>query len=154
MSDAIPITCAGFEGRALSLQPAGLWKGATILCDGVPAPRKGRTFTLTNNRGEPVTLKFAGNLFDLRIDAGGAILRPYPPMPWWGYGLIVLPFALAGVGGLVGGLIGAAAGMTNRQILRTQQPAGLRILYCVLVIAGATVIWLVVAVVLALLLRR
>jgi len=149
MADPIPLTLPGFEGRGLSLRPAGLVAGATILCDGAPAPRQGRAFTLKNNAGEPVTMRLTGNLFELRVDAGGQILRPFPPMPWWGYVLALAPFSLVVIGGLIGGVAGAVGAVTNIQILRTQQPAGLKVLYCLLVIAGVTIAYFVFAVVFA-----
>ena len=152
MADAIPLTYPGFEGRGLSLRPQGLWSGAAILCDGTPAPRQGRAFALKNNSGEPVTMKLVGGFFDLRVDAGGQILRPYPPLPWWGYILILAPLALIGLGGALGGVAGAVGAYLNSQILRLQQPAGLRALYCLLVIAGLTIGWLVLAVLFSLML--
>ena len=154
MAEPIPIPAAGFEGRNLSLRPAGLWKGAAILCDGQPAPRKGRTFTLNNNAGAPVTMKFTGNFLDPipRIDAGGQVIQLAPPFAWWEYVLIAMPMVLLIIGGAVGGVCGAVAAYSNAQVLRLQMPLGLRIVLCFVVLAGATVVLFCVAILLRLLL--
>jgi hypothetical protein len=144
MADPIPIPLAGFEGRGLALQPAGLWKGAVIVCDGVPAPRQGRTFTLKDNAGAPVTLKFAGAFFDPLpgIQTGGQTIRLVPAFAWWEYALIVLPILLVAVGGALGGGLGAGAAYANAQILRLRQPLGVRIMLCLVSAAAAFLLWL------------
>ena len=144
MAEPLPITYPGFEGRGLALRPSGFFKGAAILCDGKPAPRQGRSFTLTDNGGAPVTFRLSGNIFDPipAVVAGQSTIRLGKPFAWYEYVWIALPLALVGVGGLLGGICGAVAMLINARLLRSGQPVWARYGLGVLVIIGAVIVWL------------
>jgi hypothetical protein len=152
MADPVPIAYAGFEGRGLALRPTGLLKGAAILCNGQPAPKIGRTFTVNDNAGAPVTFQLKGAFFD-PIPAvqvvGGPLIRLAPAFAWYEYVWIALPLALIAVGGALGAFCGIVAAYFNAQILRSQQPVALRYLFSFLVMIAAVAVWLGIAILIA-----
>ena len=148
MAEALPIAYPGFEGRGLALRPMGFFQGAAIICDGAAAPRKGRTFTLTDNHGAPVSFRLNGNVFDpipAVVVGGKTTLRLGRPFAWYEYLWIALPLVLF-VGGALGGLCGGVAVLVNARLLRSSLPVLARYGLGVLVILGAAVAWLVLAV--------
>ena len=60
----IPLDVAGFEGRGLSGRPAGLWRGAALVCDGAAVARTGAAFEVKDNSGAPVAFRFGQVPFD------------------------------------------------------------------------------------------
>jgi hypothetical protein len=158
MAEALPIAYPGFEGRGLALRPMGFFQRAAIVCDGKAAQRKGRTFTLADNHGAPVTFKLNGNIFDPipAVVVGGQVgsqttIRLGRPFAWYEYVWIVLPLGLLAVGGAVGGLCGGVAMLVNARLLRSAQPAWARYGLGILVILAAVVCWLALAAVFTLL---
>ena len=155
MLEHLPIPCPGFEGRGLSLQPAGLTKNAAVFCDGKPVPLKGRSFILNNNAGAPVTFQLKAVLLDSvpRVQVGDQLIRLTRPFTWYEYVWIALPLLLFLVGGFWSGLCGVVAGYVNAQILRSNQPAAARYGLSFLVIVAAVVAWLALAIVISLAFR-
>jgi hypothetical protein len=154
MAEALPITYAGFEGRGLALRPSGFFQGAAIVCDGAAAPRSGRTFTLTDNHGAPVTFRLNGNLFDpipAVVVGGQTTLRLGRPFAWHEYLWIGLPLVLL-VGGALGGLCGGVAMLVNARLLRSDLPAPARYGLGVVPFLGAVIVWLLLAAVFSVLL--
>jgi hypothetical protein len=146
MAEPLPIAYPGFEGRGLALRPMGLWKGAAILTDGQAAPRKGRTFTVADNAGAPVTFQLKGNILDPipAVLVGGQTIRLARPFAWYEWIWVVLPLGLL-VGGALGGLCGGVATLINARLLRSAHPAWVRYGLGLLVIAAAVIAWLVLA---------
>jgi hypothetical protein len=155
MADPLPIDYPGFEGRGLALRPSGFFTGAAIVCDGRPATRTGRTFSVNDNRGSPVTFQLKGSIFDPlpAVQAGDRLIRFAAPFTWYEYVWIALPLALLVLGGALGGACGAAAAYINARLLRSSQPMWARYGLGVLVILGATLIWVVLAMLITLALR-
>jgi hypothetical protein len=154
MSDgALPIAYAGFEGRGLALRPAGLVKGAAILCDGGVVPKAGGAFVVHDNAGKAVAFTFKGALFDPipQVMANGRdLIRAARPLTWYEYAFMALPLALIVVGGLLGGLCGGVAAYANAHLLRSSLPAVARYGLGLLVILGAALAWLVLALIITL----
>jgi hypothetical protein len=149
-----PIPFPGFEGRGLSLRPAGLWQGATIMCDGAPVPRKDGGFEAKNNQGQPVSFKLGRGIDPIpKILAGDQSITLAPPLAWYAYVWVALPIALVVIGGLIGGVTGAVAAYLNFQVMRGQQPAGTRYLLTGLITVAAVVVFLVLAVIFTLLIH-
>jgi hypothetical protein len=142
-----PIAYAGFEGRGLALQPAGLWKGAQILCDGAPLPRKGRVYTVNDNSGTLVTIRFRGSFLDPipRVVIGDQVIALAPPFAWYDYVVVALPLLLV-AGGILGGVTGAVAAFSNAKLLRSSLPASARYVLCLVSAAGAVIVYFVLAV--------
>lgn len=152
MAEPLPITYPGFEGRGLALRPMGFVKGAAIVSDGEAAERKGRTFTLADNAGAPVTFRLKGNILDPipAVVVGDQTIRLARPFAWYEYVWVVLPIALVVVGGLLGGVCGGVAMLVNARILRSAQPAWARYGLGVLIILAAVIVWLVLTTLLSL----
>ncbi|HEY2707734.1 MAG TPA: hypothetical protein VGI95_06745 [Caulobacteraceae bacterium] len=143
MADPIPFDYPGFEGRRLALRPMGLMTGAAVVVDGVAAPRKGRTFTLTDNAGTPVAMRLKGFIDPIpQIQAGERTITLARPFAWYEYVWILLPLALLIVGGFLGGLCGGVAAYVNAQVLRSSYPAVVRYGLSLLVILAAAALWL------------
>jgi hypothetical protein len=152
MAEPLPITYPGFEGRGLALRPMGFFQGAAIVCDGQAAPRKGRSFTLTDNRGAPVVFRLNGNFFDpipAVVVGGQTTIRLGRPFAWYEYVWIALPLALLLVGGALGAICGGVAMLINARLLRSDQPAWARYGLGVLVVVAAVIVWLLVAAVIS-----
>ena len=143
----LPIDVAGFEGRGLCVRPAGLWRGAALVCDGAPVARTGLAFELKDNAGSPVTFRFGQVPFDPipKVIVRDEVIELAPPLAWYQYIWILLPLALIVVGGLLGGLAGGAAAFANMQLMRQPGPAWARYAITGLVTIAAFVAYLLVA---------
>jgi hypothetical protein len=148
MAEPLKITYPGFEGRGLALRPMGFFQGAAIVCDGHAAARKGRTFTLTDNGGAPVTFRLNGNFVDpipAVVVGGQTTIRLGRPFAWHEYVWVALPLALLVVGGALGAVCGGVAMLVNARLLRSAEPAWIRYGLGLLVIVAAVIAWLVLA---------
>jgi hypothetical protein len=152
MAEPLPITYPGFEGRGLALRPSGWVQGAAIVCDGAAATRQGRSFTLTDNAGAPVTFQFKGNILDPipAVVVGGQTIRFAKPFTWYEYVWVVLPLVLVLGGGVIGGLCGGAAMLINARLLRSDRPMWARYGLGALVILAAVVACLMLVTVITL----
>jgi len=143
----MPLDVVGFEGRGLSVRPAGLWRGPALVCDGAPVPRAGTAFELKDNSGAPVAFRFGQTPFDPipKVIVRDQVIDLAPPIAWHQYVWILLPVALVFRGGLLGGLAGGAAAFANLQIMRQPGPAWMKYALTGLVSLAAFVAWLLVA---------
>jgi hypothetical protein len=66
-------------------------------------------------------------------------------MPWWQILLIVLPLSLIGVGGLVGGVLGALAALGNTYVARSTLSTTMKVLVMLGLLVAAWLVWLVLA---------
>lgn len=154
-SQGLPIAVAGFEGRGLSLRPAGLLRGATLVCDGAPVPRKGTVFELKDNQGALVSFRFGQTLFDPipKVIVRDDVIELAPPLAWYQYLWILAPASLIFVGGLLGGLAGGAAAFANMHLMRQPGSAAAKYAITGLVTLAAFVVYLLLASLIALALR-
>ncbi len=120
----IPVTLPGFELRSIEVQLGGLFSIPKIIIDNEPAPKgpKRGQFLLLRNDGTTAiaqlrNLNFLDPIPQLIIDGKPhAIVEPLKWYQWlWGG----LPFALAIIGGALGGLFGAIALFFNGRIFRS-----------------------------------
>ncbi|HEY1425606.1 MAG TPA: hypothetical protein VGF50_02935 [Caulobacteraceae bacterium] len=148
MAEPLPINYPGFEGRGLALRPSGFVQGAAIISDGKAATRKGRTFTLSDNAGAPVTFRLKGNILDPipAVVVGDQTIRLARPFAWYEWVWVVLPLVLVPLGGGLGGLCGGVAMLVNARLLRSARPAWVRYGLGTLVIGAAVAAFLVLGV--------
>lgn len=66
-------------------------------------------------------------------------------LAWWEIVLVLVPLALIGVGGLVGGLFGGAGAALNLSLARRRLPAGAKVAAMLGVGIAAAVLYFVVA---------
>jgi hypothetical protein len=65
--------------------------------------------------------------------------------PWWQKLLVVLPFALVFLGGLIGGLVGIGAAAVNYFVMRSSLSSTIKVLAGVGVIIAAAIFWVIIA---------
>ncbi|SNT29766.1 hypothetical protein SAMN05421812_104329 [Asanoa hainanensis] len=65
---------------------------------------------------------------------------------WWQLVLSLLPLVLIGLGGLIGGAVGAAGTWLNLKVARKSLHPAVKALVMIAVVIGAYVVWSIVAV--------
>lgn len=146
-SPGAPIDVAGFEGRGLAVRPAGLFSSAVLICDGAPVAKTGAAYELKDNAGATVTFRFGQTPFDPipKVIVRDQVIDVAPPLAWHQYLWVLLPVALVFIGGLLGGVVGAAAAFANLHLIRQPGSVGVRYAITGLITVGALVAWLLVA---------
>jgi hypothetical protein len=66
-------------------------------------------------------------------------------MRWWQLVLVVLPLSLIGIGGIVGGILGALAALGNTYVARSRLSVTTKVLVMLGVLFAAYFVWLVMA---------
>lgn len=66
-------------------------------------------------------------------------------LSWWQLVLSLLPLALIGLGGLIGGAVGGAAAWANLKVARSALHPAAKALVMVMVVGAAYVVWLIIA---------
>lgn len=126
----------------------GVWRGIAVLVSGAQIPRQGRNvFALPGVDGTPRAARLQRKFFEAypRIVVDGVVYPTGPATPKVLAVLVCLPFLLVGVGGLIGGLLGATAVALNAAIARTSLRAAIKV-SGVLVVGGvATGIYIAIA---------
>ncbi|MCG3176482.1 MAG: hypothetical protein MOGMAGMI_01437 [Candidatus Omnitrophica bacterium] len=144
----IDLHLQGFEGRGLKVRPAGFWNGPQVLIDGVPIkPVKGK-YTIKNNYGQDIDVRWKPGLLmlDPVLVVAGEAVRFARPMRIAEKIWVLLPLVLLAVGGAIGGALGAGAVWINASIMRSPESAPLRYVATGLVTLAAAGLWLALAV--------
>jgi hypothetical protein len=71
------------------------------------------------------------------LEPGERLGAMFSGLSWWQVVLVLLPFTLAGIGGALGGLVGAAAAAANTALARKRHGAALTVLSMICVDALA-----------------
>jgi hypothetical protein len=143
-----PLTVAGLAGPVV-LESSLLASKYSITVGGQPATRVGRgRYTFPATGGTVVQAAVRGGFLapypSLVID--GVTYQTGPQVPLILRVLATLPIALVGVGGAVGGVIGAAAVIANMTVLRSRTlPLPLRALIVAATATAAVASWLAIA---------
>lgn len=105
-----------------------------------------RTYALPAADGRTVEGKVHSSFLDPypSIEIGGVRHRTGPAVPVGLRVLALLPIVLL-IGGLLGGLIGAVAIVSNLAILRTAQSTVVKVVLLAGVFVAAAIVWLVIA---------
>lgn len=131
----------------VTVQPPGLLQGAAIFVDGAPAERHGWFKKAIPRDGlPPLAVRFHEGPTGRYLTDGDTWWPLGPVRPVWLGLLIYLPFGLAGLGGLLGGLFGGVGFLANRAIVETQLPIAAKAGAMVLTFAGSTLAYLVFAI--------
>jgi hypothetical protein len=67
-------------------------------------------------------------------------------LSWWQLVLSLVPLALIGLGGLIGGAVGGAGTWVNLKVARSALHPAVKALVMIMVIGAAYVVWLIVAI--------
>lgn len=119
-----PLSLPGFENRRLLVETGGFWSGAKIMIDGEPAPKgpKRGQFLLRRNDGTEIIAQLrVHNFLDPvpQVVIGGENIQIAEPLKWYQWVWGGFPFALAIIGGALGGLVGGIALVINGRIFRS-----------------------------------
>ena len=151
MSDSMlyPVRSEKFGNQQVTIETS-MWNQPKLLIDGSPAPQthKKTQFLVINETGtESIVELNVTNLFDPvpKMTVDGSTVRITNSLAWYEYLAIGLPLLLVGIGGALGGGIGALAVGVNRDIMRSELPAPLRYLVAIGVTGLAFVLWLLIA---------
>jgi hypothetical protein len=119
-----PLSLPGFENRGLFVETGGFWSGAKIIIDGEPAPKgpKRGQFLLRRLDGTEIIAQLRVNNFldpipQVVIDGENILIAE--PLKWYQWVWGGLPFALAIIGGALGGLLGGIALVINGRVFRS-----------------------------------
>ncbi len=145
----LPLTLPGFEGRSVTLRPAGFVSGAKLFVGETPAPKGKRrlTYRLRKNDGTWADIKLKPRLFDPvpQLECDGRRIVPVRPLYWYEYGWMALPIVLAFSGGALGALVALGAAHLNSRIFRSDRAVWLRYVLTALVSVAAAVAFFIVA---------
>ena len=141
-----PFTIPGLAGPVVV--DVNNFTGRTaVTVDGQPVPQIGRrVYALPAAGGGTVNAEVRPGVFDLypSLRINGVKHRTGPQVPIALRILAFVPILLVGVGGLLGGLIGALGVIGNLTIARLSLPAVVKVLLMLVVLAVA-VVWVIVA---------
>jgi len=144
-----PLNVDGFEGHSLVLHSSNFFSGPKLTFDGsvLPKGQKRGQFILKRNDGAEVTVELkVVNFLDPvpQVYIGGIHIEAAPPLQWYEVLVCCLPIMLI-LGGALGGALGAGSSMLNMFIFRTSLPIYLKYTIAIVVLAAASMVWLVAA---------
>jgi hypothetical protein len=144
------ISIPGFEKQQISVQLPDSFASSTpkLFINNQPAPdgpKKGQ-YVLHRDDGTEATAYFKGGFPDPIpvLMVGGQTIRLAKPFIWYQWLWVCFPLILVGLGGAVGGGLGAVAATLNARILRSQQNGVVRYTLSAVVSVAAFVIWLTI----------
>jgi hypothetical protein len=146
-----PFTVPGWEQIPLTLRVGSSFAGPKIFHEGKPLERvKGqiRTFALEQADGSRLVLRLKNRGLDWlvpNIIHGDHTIEAVPPLPLAYQVISLLPFILIFAGGVLGGLFAGLAAIINLRLFHSGLPAWAKLILSLVVLAGATLIWFVVA---------
>lgn len=142
-----PISYPGFEGRGLAVRVPGLFSDPRLLVDGAEVKGKRHRYEVRDNQGAATQIRLKLDFFDAvpKVEIGGKVIKPAPPLPWHAYACSALPLLLALIGGLLGALCGLPACIVNARIFRRDMETSKKYLLTGLVSVAAFVLYVVVA---------
>jgi hypothetical protein len=140
-----PIRSDRFGNLSVAIEVNGL-NPPKILVNGTLAPqgKDKNQFIIKSETGIEtiVDLKIT-NLFDIvpTVELNGSPVKVVKPLAWYEYVVIALPLVLIGIGGAIGGMIGAIAATFTRSIMRSNLNPVMRYAASVGVTIIAVTIW-------------
>jgi hypothetical protein len=142
-----PLTIPGLAGPVVV--DLNSFTGRTaVTVNGQPVPRIGRrVYALPAAGGGTVNAEVRPGVLDPfpSLQINGVKHRTGPQIPIALRILTFVPILLVGVGGLVGGLIGALGMIGNLAIARLSLPSVVKALLMLVVLGVAVVVWVIVA---------
>jgi hypothetical protein len=121
-----------------------------ILVNGQPTlPGKDKNqFIVKSETGIETTIDLTvSNLFDIlpTVELNGSPVRIAKPLAWYECVVIALPLILIGIGGAIGGMVGAIAVTFTRSVMRSNLNPVLRYAASIGVTFIAVIVWLMLA---------
>lgn len=126
-----------FQGKKLSVSTRTIFKNPSLLIDGIEQKKmKGlkKRYLLEDDNGSPAIVEIKSVIDPIpTIVIDGERIPLAPPMTWYEYVLLCLPFLLIFIGGAIGGFVGIVGAMINASIIRGQGSIVARYGYALLV---------------------
>lgn len=144
-----PIAVAGFESQRLAVQMGGAFGTSKLWVNGQlanPAAKKGR-YLLQRDDGTQVEAYFKGAFPDPAplLVVGDQKIRFAAPLAWYEWAWAALPLVLIGIGGAIGGGLGAVAATINVGFFRSEKPTIVKYLLSAVVSFAAFLVWALIA---------
>ncbi len=145
----IPISHAGFEGKNLSVETAGFFRGARVLYNGDPVKKHKGSYPVRNNNGEEVLIQLKGNFLDPipKVILGKETILLARPLTWYEYLWIGLPILLVFTGGGIGALVGILATYSSARIFRSDRGAFGKYAITGIISVAAFVVFVILAII-------
>lgn len=142
-----------FQGKKLSVSTRAIFKNPSLLIDGIEQKKmKGlkRRYLLEDDNGSPAIVEIKSVIDPIpTIVIDGERIPLAPPMTWYEYVLLCLPFLLIFIGGAIGGFVGIVGAMINASVIRGQGSIVARYGYALLVTLICYLVFFVIASVIA-----
>ncbi|MDM2934973.1 hypothetical protein [Citrobacter sp. Cu233] len=142
-----------FQGKKLSVSTRTIFKNPSLLIDGIEQKKmKGlkKRYLLEDDNGSPAIVEIKSVIDPIpTIVIDGEKIPLAPPMAWYEYVLLCLPFLLIFIGGAIGGFVGLVGAMINASIIRGQGSVIARYGYALLVTIICYLVFFVIASVIA-----
>jgi len=143
----IPIELVGFE--EVTVETAGLIRGARIIIDGKPAAKgsKRDQYVIYDNNGFKVVVQLKQSFVDPipKLVVDGQLIRLAKPLNALQWIWSAIPMVLIFIGGGVGGAIGAVAFWINMRVFRSEMGAFEKFVLTGMISAIAIILSLVVS---------
>lgn len=143
------------QGRRITVQTAGFFRGVRLLSNGNPVEGKRGTYTVRDTHGREVRVKVKSHLLDPipRVEIDGEDLRLARPLTWYEYVWMGLPIILVFGGGALGALIGIVATYASARIFRSERAPVGKYLISALISLAAVVLFFILVTILEIWLR-
>jgi len=140
---AIEVQYPDFQGRRLSVEPAGFFSGPKLLLNGDPVEKSGGVYKADSDSGAAAEIRFKYNYLDPvpRVQINGDTVELARPLAWYEYAWMGLPVILILQGGLIGGLIGGLAAAASGRIFRSDRGSFAKYALSGLVSLGAAAVF-------------
>lgn len=153
-----PLNLEGFEIQTLEVKTSGLFSGPQLLVNGQPAakgPKRGQMLLRRSDGREVIAtwLPQAMGLDVPRLVVDGKQINVVEPLKWYEWVWGGLPVLLIFIGGALGAIAGMVAFGVNTQIFRSDRSTPLKFIFTAVVSAVGVVVYLVLALLLASVLR-
>lgn len=142
------ITIPGTLGPRITFERS-LLGGVRLRADGEKLRRRGwfsRRYQVTTSDGAAHDLRLAGELTGLKLVIDGTEHALERPMARWQVALVLAPLLLVVVGGILGGVFGAAGAEVNRRVARSGLRKPSKVLGMLVVPFATAGLWLAAAV--------
>ncbi len=148
---------SSLPGVKFELQDPGWFSGFALMANGQTLKPKGKYINYTSAEGREFKIEIKRSGLDLHAPTfilEGESVTPREPLPGWQVAFAAIPLLLIGIGGAIGGAVGAITWGLNLKLLRAKQPLPLRLVFCLLSAGGAAIAYFALAMLFGLLLGR
>jgi len=127
-----PVYIQGMEAQRVSVQLPGMFTGPKLLVNGSPVMRgyAKNQYVLVLDSGQQVIAELKPGFVDPipKMNINGYPIVIAPPFQWYEWIWACAPLVMIGIGGAIGGFLGAMAAVSNGLLLRSNLHPALRYL--------------------------